>query len=150
MRRENKTKCGSWMRSTNREFVKKNVRGFRYKPRGDWFSFAKVKKLCFLWSCNQTCDTSISQKWRIRPTSSAGNGLHVWQIPEVRVYYVWNMDIFLTKTHGFATGGLYSSPGAVWGMFYHGCARFVLRLLDCWTETPADCNDNAWNSQDIF
>ncbi len=25
--------------------------GFRYKPREDWFSFAKVKKLCFLCSC---------------------------------------------------------------------------------------------------
>ncbi len=27
------------------------------------------------------------------------------------------IDIFLTKTHGFATGGLYSPPGAVRGMF---------------------------------
>jgi len=29
------------------------------------------------------------------------------------VYYISNMDIFLTKRQGFATGGLYSSPGAV-------------------------------------
>ncbi len=26
-------------------------------------------------------------------------------------------DIFLIKTHGFATGRLYSPPRAVWGMF---------------------------------
>ncbi len=32
---------------------------FRYKPRGDWFSFAKVRKLCFL---KQTRETSISQR----------------------------------------------------------------------------------------
>ncbi len=49
---------------------------------------------------------------------------------------------------GFATGGHYSPPGAVWGMFYYGCARFIWRVLDCWTKTPAHCNDNAWNSQD--
>ncbi len=33
--------------------------GFQYKTRGDWFSFAKVRKLC---SCKQTCETSISQR----------------------------------------------------------------------------------------
>ncbi len=45
---------GRWrmtLRSTNRGFVKKNVGRFWYKPRGDWFSFAKVRKLCF---CKQT------------------------------------------------------------------------------------------------
>ncbi len=54
-------------------FVKKNVGGFRYKPRGDWFSFAKVRKLCFICSCIQTLKTSISQRsaLRIRPSSSA-------------------------------------------------------------------------------
>ncbi len=32
---------------------------------------------------------------------------------EILVYKVLNMDIFLTKAHRFATGGLYSPPGAV-------------------------------------
>ncbi len=43
---ENKTKHRSRIRSTKQGFVKKNVRGFRFKPRGDWFSFA-VKKAWF-------------------------------------------------------------------------------------------------------
>ncbi len=48
------------------------------------------------------------------------------------------------KRQGFATGGLYSSPGAVWGMFFfNGFAHFILRVLDYITETPADCNDRA-------
>ncbi len=113
MRRENKTKWRSRIRSTKRGFVKKNVEGFRYKPRGDWFSFAKVRKVCFLCSSKQTRETSISQR-RAMPTSYVicRNGLLVWQSVEVRknVYYIWNMDIFVTKTHGFATGGLYPPP----------------------------------------
>ncbi len=48
------TKCQSRIRSTKRGFVKKNAGGFRYKPRGDWFSFGKVRKHCFLSSCKQT------------------------------------------------------------------------------------------------
>ncbi len=28
--------------------------------------------------------------------------------------------------------------------------RFIWCLVDCSTETPADCNDNAWKSQDNF
>ncbi len=39
-RRDSKTKRLSRIRSTKWGFVKKNVRGFRYKLRGDWFSFA--------------------------------------------------------------------------------------------------------------
>ncbi len=104
-----------------------NVGGFWYEPRGDWFSFGKVRKLCFLCSCKQTRETSISQMRarHIRPPSSAGTACMYQdsqQKWEKRVYYVWNMDILLTKAHGFATGGLYSPPGAVWGMFYYGCA----------------------------
>ncbi len=49
------------IRSTNR-FVKKNVGGVQYKPRGDWFSFATVRKLYFLCSCKQTRETSISHR----------------------------------------------------------------------------------------
>uniref|UniRef100_A0A672N3G6 DUF5577 domain-containing protein n=1 Tax=Sinocyclocheilus grahami TaxID=75366 RepID=A0A672N3G6_SINGR len=37
-----------------RWICKEKFGGFRYKPRGDWFSFAKVRKLCFLCSCKQT------------------------------------------------------------------------------------------------
>ncbi len=58
------------------------------------------------------------------------------------------MDIILTKKHGFATGGLYSR--LVWGTFYSGCGCFIWGLLDCSTETPTHCNDNAWNSYDNF
>ncbi len=41
-------------------------------------------------------------------------------------------SIYLTKMHGFTTGGLYSPPGAVWGTFYYGCAALYLcfRLLE--------------------
>ncbi len=60
------------------------------------------------------------------------------------------MDIFLTKTHWFATGGLYSPPGAMWGSFYLWWECFIWHLVDCSTETPADYNDNAWNNQDNF
>ncbi len=38
------------------------------------------------------------------------------------------MDIFLTKMHGFATGGFYSPPGAMWGMFYYRCTHFIWRV----------------------
>ncbi len=80
---------------------------------------------------------------RRRPTSSTCTA-STRQSAEVRkrVYYVWNMDIFLTKTHGF-TGGLYSPPGAVWGTVYYVCVHFSWCLLDCWTETPAECYDRA-------
>ncbi len=61
---------------------------------------------------------------------SAQNGLHVRQLAQARetIYNVLNMDNFLTKTHWFTTGGLYSPHGAVWGTFYHGSNRFI-RLL---------------------
>ncbi len=29
-------------------------------------------------------------------------------------------------------------------------ARALFDVFGLWTETPGDCNDNAWNSQDIF
>ncbi len=62
-----------------------------------------------------------------RPTSSAGtaSAYDSQQTWEKSVYYVWNMDIFLTKLHWFATGGLYSPPGAVWGMFYYECVLYL-------------------------
>ncbi len=45
------------------------------------------------------------------------------------------MDIFLTKMHGFTTGGLYSPPRShVRHVFFNGFAHFILRVLDCVTE----------------
>ncbi len=72
----------SWIRSKKQGFGKKNDEGFWYKPRGDWFSFAKVRNVGFLCSCKQPRETSISQ----RRTSFIiySNGLNVWQSAEVR------------------------------------------------------------------
>ncbi len=47
------------------------------------------------------------------------------------------MDIFLTKMHGFTTGGLYSPPPPTEpceARFFYGFAHFILRVLDCVTE----------------
>ncbi len=80
-------------------------------------------------------------------TASAYDSKEKW---EKSVYNVLNMDIFLTKMHGFATGGLYSPPGSMWGTFYYGWMRFISLLLDCWTKTPAYCHYKAWKSKDNF
>ncbi len=95
---------------------------------------------------------SPAHAWRIRPTSSAGTACMYdsQQKWEKSIYNVSNMDIFLTKMHGFATGGLYSSPGAVWGTFYYRCACFIWRLLDCWTKTPTYSHSNACKSKENF
>ncbi len=73
--------------------------------------FDKERKLCFICSCKQTRETSISQK-RIRPSSSAGtpSAYHRYQKWKKSDYYVWNMHIFLTYMYGSTTGGLYSPP----------------------------------------
>ncbi len=147
-RRDSKTKWRSRIRSTKRGFVKKNVGGFRYKPRGDWFSFAKVRKLCFLCLWKQTRETSISHRCtlRIHPTSSAGTAC-TYDSQRKWEKSILNMDIFLTKMHQFATGGLYLPPGAVWRTFYYGWAHFIWLLLDCWTKTPAYSHSNTWKSK---
>ncbi len=97
------------------------------------------------------CETSISQR---RAHNSYVLHLLPERLPRTTVsgsdfffYYVWNMDIYLTKTHGFAAGGLYSPPGA---MFYYRCARFISCLLDCWQKAPANPHCNAWRGEDIF
>ncbi len=150
--KKNKTKIER-IRSTKQGFVKKNVRGFWYKPRGDWFSFDKVWKLCFLCYCKQTRETSISHShaWRIRPTSSAGTAstYDSQQKLEIKCYYFWNMDIYLTKMHGFVTGGLYSPPGAVWGTFYYECVHYVTSS-ELLTKAPAYPHHKARKSQDNF
>ncbi len=60
------------------------------------------------------------------------NAFHIRQSVEVRKsVYVWNinnMNKYIYK---------YSPPGAVWGMFYYGCACFIWCLEDCWQKAPA-------------
>ncbi len=151
MRKENKTKRWSQIRSTNWGFVKKNVGGFRYKPRGDWFSFAKVRKLCFLCSCKQTCETSISQR-RARATHTSyvihRNGFHIWQIAEVREKHLLHLKY-----------GYFSYKNA-WIRYKRplfmprSCVRHIL-LFDVRTSfgllnKNTHRNDNDWNSQDNF
>ncbi len=67
---------------------------------------------------------------------------------EKSVYSFLNIDIFLTKMHGFATGGLYSTPETVRGTVYYGCMHFIWLLLDGWTKTPSYSHYNTWKSQD--
>ncbi len=59
---------------------------------------------------------------RVCPTSSAGK-TSVYD----SAYCVWNVDIFLTKCMD---------------------SDFIWHLVDCWTETPTDASDKAWNSQE--
>ncbi len=128
--------------------------GFRYKPRGDWFSFAKVRKLCFLCSCKQTRETSISHRrvCDVYVLLHPPERLPRMTVAEVResVYNILNMYIFLTKTYRFTTGGLYSHPAAVWGTFYYGWMCFIWLLLDCWKKHPSTPILNAWKSKDNF
>ncbi len=66
---------------------------------------------------------SLSAEWLPRATVSGSD--------KNSVYYVWNMDIYLTRVHGFPTAGLYSPPEAVWGTFNYRCTHFISRLLNC-------------------
>ncbi len=65
---------------------KENVGGFRYEPRGDWFSFAKVRKRSF----------SEAHARRLRhpperfPSTTVSGSDNLFN-------YIWNMDIYLTK-----------------------------------------------------
>ncbi len=124
-REQNKTKRQSQIRNTKQGFVKENVGEFRYKPRGDWFTFAKVRKLCLL---KQMRETSISQRHaqRIRPTSSAGTLLHTTvSRSDRKVFISFEICIFfLQKLIDFwPARGLYSPPGAVCGTFYYGLLK---------------------------
>ncbi len=118
---------------------KENVGGFRYEPRGDWFSFAKVRKRSF----------SEAHARRLRhpperfPSTTVSGSENLFN-------YIWNMDIYLTKSHGFTTGGLYSPPGAAWGMFYYECSHFISRLLNCWQQTPAYPTESLGGDRTIF
>ncbi len=80
------------------------------------------------------------------------NGFRKRQSAEVRKKCLLRLKYgyFLTKMHGLTTGGLYSSPGAVWGTFYYGCAHFISRLLNCWQKTPAYPNERLGGARTIF
>ncbi len=60
---------------------KENVGGFRYEPRGDWFSFAKVRKRSFFCSC-------ISQRRTHNIYVIHRNDFCVPQSAEVRIYLI--------------------------------------------------------------
>ncbi len=96
-REQNKMRSQNHKRSTIWGFVKKNVRGSQYKPRGDWFSFAKVGKLCFLCSCNvKQYETSISRRCirnvyflRHPPgTASTYDSQRKWD-KKIIIFYIW-------------------------------------------------------------
>ncbi len=108
--------------STKQGFLNKNVRGFQYKPRENWFSFGKVRKRCFLCFCKETlvfarltfaCATHTSYVIRQKDSLS---WTFVRQLMEVTQNYLYRYKyvyiyilFFFTKTHRFATG-LYSLP----------------------------------------
>ncbi len=82
---QSKTKHRSWIKNTKQGFVKKNVRGFRYKPRGDWFSFA-VNKTWFLWDeYILTGPYSTLMSYAIRWNAPL-SWTCVWQLAEARDY----------------------------------------------------------------
>ncbi len=81
------------------------------------------------------------QEWLLRTTVSRSGK---------KLYYIWNMDIYLTKTHGFATGGLHSPPGAVWSTFYYERAHFISCLLNCWRKAPAYTIARLGGARTIF
>ncbi len=97
---------------------------FRYKPGGDWFSFAKVRKLCFLCSCKQS--VKVFQKVFI-------------------TFEIW--IFFLQKCTNSLQEAFIHAPEPCE-------ARFIMdarTLFDVfWTVEQNHCNDNAWNSQDNF
>ncbi len=129
--REKKTKCRSRIRSTKQGFVKKNVGGFRYKPRGDWFSFAKVRKLCFLCSCKQMLLFA-----RLTRTCVSG-GIHrkgciswmrIWQLAEVTQNCLYHLKYGLFFIYFFVQKWTnhYRRP-----LFTHRShVRHVLRWMD--------------------
>ncbi len=128
-RRDSKTKRQSRIRSTKRGFVKKTIGGFRYKPRGDWFSFVKVRKLCFLCSCIQTLETSISQRHaRIAATSYVicRNSFCVWQILYcplylLFVYHYSSIEMCIV---------VYESIGVIITVYMHVVPKFIRSQRD--------------------
>ncbi len=77
-----------------------------------WSDLCKINIICASATLKSPVDFDFDCLG-IRPTSSAQNR-------EVRekCLNVLNLDIFLTKTYRFTTGGLYSPPGAVLGLLF--------------------------------
>ncbi len=73
---------------------------------------------------------------------------HLYDMYDLSISNIVNMDIFLIKMHRFATGVFY--PRSHLRRIYYGCTRFIWRLLDCWTKTPTYPHSNAWKSKDNF
>ncbi len=98
--RGERTKRRSWIRSTNRIFVQKNVGGFWYESRGDWFSFAPVNKLVRLAYLRGVCVTHTSSAG----PASAYDSQQKWEKSvSLKCGYI------SCKTHGIAKGCLYSA-----------------------------------------
>ncbi len=148
-----KTKRRSRIRSTKQGFVKNSVRGFRYKPRGDWFFFAKVRKLCFLCSCKQTRETSISQRRcayvlrhppeRLQCTTDSGS--------ERKVFITFEIWIFFLQKHmDLLQEAFIHTPELCEARFIMD-ARTLFHVF--WTvdnKAPASPHCNAWRGQDNF
>ncbi len=118
----------SRIRSTKQGFVKKNVRGLRYKPRGDWFSFGKVRKRCFL--------CSYKHKQRKLHTT---------------VYIVLNMDLFIFYKNASIRyrRPLFTPRSRVKQVLIcmHVLYLTTFALLNT---TTRPCHYRAWKSQDNF
>ncbi len=149
-RRENKTNHRSRIRSTKWGFVKKNVGGFRYKPRGDWFCFAKVRKLCFLCSCKQTL--VFARLTRMRYAYESLSWMRVWQLVEVQEsclyrfkywFFFYQNTLIRYRRHLFTP---------------LSCVRYVLIWMDALYSTTFGllnknthpCHYKAWKSMDNF
>ncbi len=124
--------------------VKKNVRGFRYKPKGDWFSFPKIRKHCFLCSC-------VSQRRaRAMPTSYVIrlDGFRVPQSAEVRkkLFITFEIWIFILpkRMDSLQETSIHALEP------HYGCSHFISCLLDCWQKAPSYPHCKAWRGQDHF
>ncbi len=153
-----RTKQTSRIRSTKRGFVKKNVRGFRYKPRGDWFSFAKVRKLCFRCSYKQTL---FFARLTHACAAPASYGIHrkgslswtrVRQIAEVTqncLYRFKFVFVFYKNASIRYRRPLFTPRSLVMHVLIRMCALY-LTTFALLNTTTRPCHYRAWKSQDIF
>ncbi len=86
-RERTKQKSRSRIRSTKQGFVKENVGWFRYKPSGDWFCFAKVRKLCFIRFCEWEFSFSHSHTTFPRGMHVTYTYYIIWLLPLMAVRY---------------------------------------------------------------
>ncbi len=74
---------------------------------------------------------------RRRPTSSAGR-FRWWQLDEVREMFI-TFEIWIF----FLQNAWIRNRRPLFNTFFYGFTHFILRVLDCETETLADCNYRA-------